>query len=193
MVAIDSDFRGEPIDRHAFDSFSRRYLAAWNSHDPAAVAACATDDVLWDSPTLLEPGHGREAVAGVVATTAAAFPDYEFTQPAAWAIADDRLTAYLPWRMTGTHTGSFEPPGYAPTGRAVDLRGIDVLRFRQRLIWRYQSVYNYSLVARQMGLALPRGGTLERLAVRAQRLLVTLRPQRPQQLRASSTTPRPPG
>lgn len=172
------EFRGDPIEAAVFGSFSRRYLAAWNAHDPLAVAACATDDVVWDSPALPQPGRGREAVVDVVAATVAAFPDYEFTQPAAWAIATDRLTAYLPWRMTGTNTGTFEPPGYAPTGRLVDLAGIEVLRFRDGLIWRYQSVYDYSAVARQLGLGFPRGGALERFAVRAQRMFVKL-PFRP--------------
>ena len=54
----------------------------------------------------------------------------------------------------------------------VDLPGIDVWKLRDGLIWRYQAVYDYSLVARQMGLGLPRGGRLEQLAVRAQRLFV---------------------
>lgn len=163
--------RGEPIDPDALRAFGRRYLGAWNAHAPDAVAACATEDVVWDSPALPEPGVGRRAVAGLVAATATAFPDYQFTTPSAWAIAEDRLTAYVPWRMTGTNTGSFDPPGYAPTGRPIDLTGIDVWRFRDGLIWRYQAVYNYSEVARQLGLALPRNGRLERSAVRAQRLL----------------------
>ena len=187
-MATGSDFTGDPIEPLAFDSFSRRYLAAWNSHDPAAVAACATHDVTWDSPALPQPGQGHDAVIGVVAATIAAFPDYQFTQPAASAIAEDQLTAYLPWRMTGTNTGSFDPPGYAPTGRSVDLTGIDVLRFRDGLIWRYQSVYNYSLVARQLGLGLPRGGSFERAAVHAQRLFVKLRTKRQRGLPASRTT-----
>jgi steroid delta-isomerase-like uncharacterized protein len=174
-LASKSDFCGEVIEVDAFMAFSDRYLAAWNSHDPTKVAGCATEDVVWDSPALPEPGRGRASVADLVATTATAFPDYEFAQPSAWAIAEDHLTAYLPWRMTGTNTGSFDPPGYAPTGRSINLTGIDVFRFRDGLIWRYQSVYNYSLVARQMGLGLPRGGKLERAAVRAQRVFASVR------------------
>ena len=77
----------------------------------------------------------------------------------------------MPWRMTGTNTGSFDPPGFAPTGRPVDLTGIDVLRFRDGLIWRYRSVNNYSEIARQLGLAFSRNGMAEKTAVRAQRLL----------------------
>jgi steroid delta-isomerase-like uncharacterized protein len=178
-VGPGADVQGEPIEGDALRAFTRRYFEAWNSHMPSAVAACTTDDVVWDSPALPDLARGPAAVAGLVTTTVTAFPDYEFTQPAPWAIAEDRLTAYVPWRMTGTHTGSFDPPGYAATGRTVDLRGIDVWRLRNGLIWRYQAVYNFSLVPRQLGLTPPRGGRLERVAVHAQRLFVRLRPQRP--------------
>ena len=163
----------EPVDGRALPGFHERYLAAWNSHDPAEVAACATEDVVWISPALREPAQGRAGVAALVASTATAFPDYEFTAPAPWAIADDGLTVYVPWRMTATNTGPFEPPGYAPTGRSVDLNGIDVWRFRGGLIWRYEAVYNYSVIARQLGLTPPRGGRLEALAVRAQRVFAS--------------------
>lgn len=165
----------EPIEPTALSAFIDRYLAAWNSHTPNAVADCATDDVTWDSPALPDLARSRTAVAALVAATVTAFPDYRFTQPAPFAIAEDQLTAYLPWRMTGTNTGPFDPPGYAPTGNPIDLTGIDVMQFRDGLIWRYQAVYNYSLVARQLGLAPPRGGKLERLAVHTQRLVVRAR------------------
>ena len=174
-MASEDEFQGDPIDPGELEVFSRRYFDAWNSHEPESVAACAAEDVVWDSPALHEPGRGRQDVADLVATTVAAFPDYEFTRPSSIAIAEDRLTAYVPWHMTGTNTGSFEPPGFAPTGKPIDLPGIDVWRFRDGLIWRYQAVYNYSVIGRQLGLALPRGGRLERAAVRAQRLFVGLR------------------
>lgn len=155
--------------------FAERYFEAWNSHQPAQVAACATEDVVWHSPALPEPAIGQAAVTALVAATVVAFPDYEFTPPTPWAIADDQLTAYVPWRMTGTNTGAFDPPGYAPMGQPIDLFGIDVWRFQDGRIWRYQAIYDYSDVARQLGLSLPRGGRLERVAVRAQRLLARAR------------------
>ena len=171
--------RPEPIDADALETFADRYFTAWNSHTPSRVTACATEDVVWVSPALPEPARGRAAVGRLVATTAAAFPDYEFTRPSPFAIARDERTAYVPWRMTGTNTGSFDPPGYAPTFRALDLHGIDVWQFREGLISRYEAVYNYSDVARQLGLALPRNGRLERLAVATQRLLARLRRPHP--------------
>ena len=167
--------RGDRIDPDAFGELADRYLLAWNSHDPSQVAACAAPDVTWNSPALHHPGRGRAAVAELVASTARAFPDYEFSRPATWAIAEDERTAYIPWRMTGTHTGRFDPPGYAPSGKPIDLHGIDVVRLRDGLIWHHESVYDYSLVTRQLGLAIARGGRVERLAVRAQRALMAIR------------------
>ena len=167
--------RGEPIDAQELHRFCETYFEAWNLHSPEAVADCASAEVLWDSPALPEIGSGREAVVDIVRATDTAFPDYQFSRPSPLAIAEDRRTAYVPWRMTGTNTGPFEPPGYAPTGRPIDLSGLDVWRFKDRLIWRYQAIYNYSLLARQLGLAMPRGGKLEWLAVRTQRLLFGLR------------------
>lgn len=179
IESAESPPRPEPINLTTLRPFVDRYLDAWNSHIPARVAACATEDVIWDSPALPAPAIGRMAVAALVNSTVKAFPDYEFTRPVPFAIATDQLTAYVPWRMTGTNTGSFDPPGYAPTGNPIDLAGIDVWQFRHGLIWRYQAVYNYSEVARQLGLSLPRGGKLETLAVHAQRIVVRLRARLP--------------
>ena len=51
------------------------------------------------------------------------------------------------------------------TGSSVDLPGIETLRFRDGLIWRYRSVYDYSLVAHELGRGFRRVGTLGRVAV----------------------------
>ncbi len=38
--------------------FADRYLAAWNAHDPDAVAAHVAEDVIWRDPALPEPARG---------------------------------------------------------------------------------------------------------------------------------------
>ncbi len=83
---------------------------------------------------------------------------------------EDRRVAYTPWVMTATNTGPIDPPGFSPTGKRVEVRGIDVWQFRGGLIWRYEAVYDFSDVARQLGLMPPRGGFAERAMVRGQRL-----------------------
>jgi steroid delta-isomerase-like uncharacterized protein len=150
--------------------FTRRYMDAWNSRDPEAVAACATEDVFWDDPGLESPARGRAELAAFVGTTITAFPDYEFTHRGAAAISDDGRVAYVPVRMCGTNTGPLDPPGFAATGRRVSLDAIDVWTFRDGLIWRYRAAYDSIGMGRQLGLAPRRGGFSERGWARIQRL-----------------------
>jgi len=165
----------DPIEGMAWlREFGERYLAAWNSLDPDAVSSCATEDVVWIDPALDEPAIGREAVADFVRASAVSFPDLEFSDPGEPAIADGGLAAYVPWRMTGTNTGPIDPPGFAPTGRSIAITGFDVWQFHHGLIWRYQAIYDFSEVVRQLGLMPPRGGFAERAMVGAQRLRARL-------------------
>jgi steroid delta-isomerase-like uncharacterized protein len=161
----------EPIESIEWlREFGERYAGAWAAHDPAAIAACTTDDVVWIDPALAEPLYGRDAVAGFGKTSFAAFPDLSFGEPGEPAIAADSLAAYVPWSMTGTNAGPIDPPGLAATGRAVGIKGFDIWQFRDGLIWRYEAIYDFSELARQLGLLPPRDGFAERAMVRAQRL-----------------------
>jgi steroid delta-isomerase-like uncharacterized protein len=155
--------------------FAARYLDAWNSLDPRAVAALTADDVLWADPALARPARGRDEVAAFVAMSARGFPDLSFAETGTPAISADARVAYVPWRMTGTNSGPIDPPGLAPTGRAIAIDGIDVWRFRDGLIWRYAAVYDSTEMSRQLGLAPARGGSLERAMAGAQRLSARLR------------------
>jgi steroid delta-isomerase-like uncharacterized protein len=154
--------------------FADRYGAAWNALDPQGVVACVAEDVVWEDPALPTPARGRDEVAAFVRSSGVAFPDLNFAEPGEAAISEDRLVVYAPWRMTGTNTGPIDPPGLAPTGRRVDIEGIDVWQFRGGLIWRYRAVYDFAEVSRQLGLMPPRGGRAENLMVRAQRLRAKL-------------------
>lgn len=162
--------QADTIEAEFLREFGDRYLRAWNDHDPRAVAGCVAEDVIWIDPALPEPARGRAEVAEFVVTGNVAFPDYRFEEPAPPAIAGDGLTAYVPWRMSGTNTGPIDPPGFAPTGKRFAIDGIDVWQFRDGLIWRYRAVYDFTELGRQLGLMPPRGGAFERASVLAQRL-----------------------
>jgi steroid delta-isomerase-like uncharacterized protein len=150
--------------------FGERYLAAWSSGDPEAVAACAHPDVVWVDPALTEPAVGRAAVEEFARLGFAAFPDLAFTEVGDPALTDDSRAAYVPWLMTGTNTGPIDPPGVPPTGRRIEVSGVDSWQFRDGLIWRYEAIYDFSVMARQLGLLPPRGGLAERAIVGARRL-----------------------
>jgi steroid delta-isomerase-like uncharacterized protein len=163
------------MDAGELREFAVRYFEAWNAHDPAAVGGCVKDDVLWEDPALPQPARGRTEVEAFVQLTRTAFPDYEFSETGDPSVSEDGLTAYAPWRMTGTNTGAIDPPGFAATGRRIEIEGIDRWQFRDGLISRYRAFYDFTEMARQLGLMPARGGALERLGARAQRLAAKVR------------------
>ena len=67
----------------------------------------------------------------------------------------------VPWRMTGTFTGEMafwgkrygsEPPTWAPTGRSVDIQGVDLYEFRDGLLCSWTIAYDLYGLSQQLGL-----------------------------------------
>jgi predicted ester cyclase len=54
--------------------------------------------------------------------------------------------------MTGTNLGPIDPPGWAPTGRRIDVQGVDVYVFRGERLAEYRAHYDTAELARQLGL-----------------------------------------
>src|SRR5512144_3253847 len=92
--------------------------AAWNAHDPDAVAAVFAADAV-----TRESVRGRAAVRERAAAMLTAFPDFRLER-LALVIDGDRHADR--WVMTGTHQG--ELFGIPPTGRAVRLEGATFTR-----------------------------------------------------------------
>jgi ketosteroid isomerase-like protein len=165
------------LDLPAVADFCERYRQAWNSHDPARVLALATDDVLWEDPTI--PGRrarGHHAVRGWLESLWRAFPDLRFAYlDASDAPGDgvyltpDRTRVAVPWRCTGTLRGALSPPGFAPTGAPMALDGVDLYSFRGPLVCRVRTLTDMYDAAGQLGLLPAPGSRGERLAVWLQR------------------------
>src|ERR687885_1291322 len=152
------------------DAFCARYLAAWNDHDADAMAELVTDDVVWEDPALPATAHGPAAVQDFMREAWVAFPDLRFDEsdhPHRTASADQ--VAWR-WRMRGTNTGPIDPPGFAPTGRAIEIDGVDLWTLRDGRIARYRAFYDFNAIAVQLGLAPAPGGRLEKAMAALQRL-----------------------
>jgi steroid delta-isomerase-like uncharacterized protein len=162
------------LDTAFLDDFAHRWLDGWNDHRPEDVAALCTEDVEFFDPAI-GTVHGREAVAAWVRGCVTAFPDYRFEEPEPPVPSRIPNKAIAPWRMRGTHTGPMDPPGFAPTGRAVVVDGVDHWWFRDGLVSRYRADYDSQGVARQLGLVPAVGSRGERALVRMQRLGARLR------------------
>src|SRR5215213_3049936 len=105
------------------DTALDRYFDAWNSHEPAAVAAALREGGTYEDPTTGGPLTG-DALTASVAGVCAAFPDVHFEVDSV-AINGDRASAQ--WRMLGTNTGPL--PGGPATGGSLDLPGADFFTY----------------------------------------------------------------
>jgi len=170
----------ELLDDAVTRTFLRSYLRAWNAHDPDAILALATDDVLWQDPTI--PGgeaRGHTAVRTWLSGFWRGFPDmtFEFLDGADETVGDavyrsaGRIAA--PWRCRGTMRGPLSP-GFAPTGRTVDLVGVDLYSFRGGRLCQVRTFTDTTTAALQLGLLPAAGSVGERVAVGAQRVLQRL-------------------
>jgi steroid delta-isomerase-like uncharacterized protein len=156
------------LDERFAREFAERYVEAWNSHDAEQIAPLVTDEIVWLDPALPEPARGVHEVKELMRAGWAAFPDLHFTPGPMWLDPHDDSMTWA-WRMEGTHAGPLEPPGFAPTGRRIDVDGIDVWDFVNGQIDRYRAYYDMSLLARQLGVMPSPGSRGERVGVMLQR------------------------
>lgn len=97
--------------------------AAWNAHDPDAVAAVFAPDAVLREAGRDEEQRGRDAIRARAAALLAAFPDFRLERLV--LVVDGERHADR-WVMTGTHRG--ELFGVPPTGRSVRLEGATFTR-----------------------------------------------------------------
>jgi steroid delta-isomerase-like uncharacterized protein len=108
-----------PMDDRArtFDVNDRTY-AAWNAHDPDAVAAVFAEDAVMREIGGSGELRGRAAVRERAAALLTAFPDLRLERLE--LIIDGERHADR-WVLSGTHRGPLL--GLAPTGRHVRIEG----------------------------------------------------------------------
>ena len=103
---------GELLASRQLDRLGEVFAADVVDHDPAP-----------------EQAPGAAGIIDFWKTFTTAFPDLEIT-PQVLAADDEHVTVVL--ELTGTHQGDFL--GYAPTGKRITARGIQVGRFEQGML-----------------------------------------------------------
>jgi steroid delta-isomerase-like uncharacterized protein len=154
--------------------FAESYVAAWNGCDTDAMAQLITEDIVWADPALPEPARGVPQVQEFMRTSFRAFPDLRFSEPDPPAMAASGDLVMWAWHMDGTHRGVIAPPGFAPTGRAMSVDGVDQWIMRDGQIACYRAFYDMNDLARQLGIVPPPGSRAERGMVALQRLQARL-------------------
>jgi steroid delta-isomerase-like uncharacterized protein len=104
-------------------SLARRYVAAWNARDAAAMDALFRPGHLYHDPLLPGLSPGPEGARQQLAIYTSAFPD-------AHVVVDDLIAGegrtVVRWLATGTHAGTLK--GLAATGRRARTTGVHVFR-----------------------------------------------------------------
>jgi steroid delta-isomerase-like uncharacterized protein len=149
---------------------ARAWVAAWNSHNPDAVAAVFTRDALYEDLPFNVVNHGTAEIR--------AFAQFFFT-----AVPDlrvDHVTIHvrgghgtIEWVFSGTDRGVFG------TGKRFAVRGVTVIDVRGDKISRNSDYYDLATILRQLGLLNNPGGLATRQAAAQGRFGRPALPPRP--------------
>jgi steroid delta-isomerase-like uncharacterized protein len=127
----------------------RYFEEVWNQGKVEVLDALLTSDYLNHSPGLPDPQPGPEGLKPIVLMMREGIPDLHYTIED-MVVAADRVAAFV--RMTGTHTGSFF--GIEPTGRAIDVRQMQIEWIRDGRICQHWRVTEDLKLMRQLGVIL---------------------------------------
>jgi ketosteroid isomerase-like protein len=170
------------------DDFLGRWETAWNTHNLDELEALVTEDIVCEDPAMFgETAHGRHEFRAFIELFFRAFPDVQVESTGTLYLAHQGMGMALPWRLTGTFTGELafwgkrygsKPPTLAPTGRAVDINGIDLYEFRDGLISHYTLIYDPVDFSQQIGLLPSLDRKVPAIMLLAQRLIASVQRRR---------------
>jgi len=126
----------------------RRAYDLINAGDLDGFAELLSDDfVEHEAAPGLEPT--KEGVLQFFTMYRAGFPDLRF-EPEQFFVDGDRVAVYF--RVTGTHSGEFM--GIPPTGKSMDVHGVDIVRFGDDGVGReHWGVFDTMGMMQQLGVA----------------------------------------
>lgn len=161
---------------------AQRLVDAWNCRKLDDFIDLLAHDVEWYDPAMSEPpARGRAAVRCFAEAVLQAFPDFTYEVQPPICSAPDGSRCAIVWRISASHLRALQPLGYAPTGRQVNIEGVDVLDIRDGRVTRILTAFDVLPAVEQLlGMRLrPSPGTWRgRIAVTVQRVLARVRQKR---------------
>lgn len=129
-------------------SLNLRWIQAWNERDWATEAACRATDYAAHMSAIPVPLDAAGWDSFSVAFTTA-FPDAQIS--VADSVGERDMVASR-WTITGTHRGDFQ--GVPPTGRPIQMAGVDISRVVDGKIAEHWAQFDVMAVMQQIS-ALP--------------------------------------
>ena len=155
-AATEAKPRRRITRRKAVEEHARSYFAAVAARDPSAMAGHWRADGV-DDLVPLGPLRGTDEIVAFFRELFQAVPDSETTVT---RVVAGETEAAVEWRMTGHFTGGpFQ--GVDPTGRRVDMRGLDLFEIEDGQIVGNTAYYDGMTFARQIGLMPPENSSAE--------------------------------
>jgi predicted ester cyclase len=167
----------EPLDaapeRLTYDGaralFERNYQLL-NEHDVRHIPTVFTEDIEFEDDAWPESIRGHAQMQRFMTAPWRAMPDFRFELVEGPYLAEDGRHAAARVRVSGTATGRFDPPGFAPTGARVTTEFGGFYEFEGERVRRARVIVNMNDVGIQIGAAPAPGSRGERLALAMQRL-----------------------
>lgn len=145
-TGIHADDQGQ--DRNApHGTLAQRWVDAWNSHDPDAVAVLFTGNAVYEDVPFGSVNHGPEQIRAFAQFFFTAVPDLHVSLVNS-SVKDGHGT--IEWVFSGTDQGVYR------TGRTFAVRGVTVLDMRGTRISRNSDYFDLATMLRQLAL-LPSG------------------------------------
>jgi len=130
-------------------AIARRFFEAWVGGDAAALDEVVAPDYVFHDPADPDTPPGPAGAKAMAAGFRAAFADMRPVEED-YVAGGDKVV--YRWRLRATHRGAFA--GVPPTGRAVELSGIEIVRLAGgRIVEHWDEIDALGLL-RQLG-ALP--------------------------------------
>jgi steroid delta-isomerase-like uncharacterized protein len=149
-----------------------QFLEAWNRRDLDTLLTFMDESVTWSDPAMLYgPAVGKAAVREFCENVLRAFPDFTYRLREPICVSGSCERCAIPWEITATHTGPFEPVGFAPTNQTITMEGVDLIDFSGTKLKRIETLFNAVTAAEQaLGLKpFPRKGIRRAVIVGLQR------------------------
>lgn len=166
------DVSGAPRSAPETRTFFDRWIGSSNRGKWGELGTMMHDEVVLTDPMMPEPAVGKVAALERARGQYEPFPDGVVTMLGDPFVALDQPELAYRWRFTGTHLRPVQPPGFAPSGRAVEVHGSSVLRFRHGQVIAVDLYFDTTSVARQLLAAPLAGSPMESVIAFGQRLRV---------------------
>jgi steroid delta-isomerase-like uncharacterized protein len=169
-----ADSKPPSLDESFVQEATQRALEAYNAQDADRFAALMTEDVIVDHSAAPTTMHGLAEVLSFYTDSWKAFPDARLELVDGPFLHPNAPRTSVVWRWIGTNTGPIDPPGFAATGKRVEVPVCEVVEFRDGLVCRFRVVIDMADLMRQLGLLAAPGSRTERAMAALQRLQMKL-------------------